>query len=160
VLKPDTPPLSEIEFSLGRSHPIYDLLGEEIAPRHEPPYAWYIRVPDVPAFIRHIAPVLEQRLADSALQGYTGELRFDFYRGGLRLAFEGGKLTTAESWRPPTYGDHANAGCPPLVFLQLLLSYRDLKELKATYPDVWSNNESTLLINTLFPVRPSQVNPL
>jgi hypothetical protein len=160
VLKPDTPPLSEIEFSLGRSHPIYDLLGEEIAPRHEPPYAWYIRVPDVPAFIRHIAPVLEQRLADSALQGYTGELRFDFYRGGLRLAFEGGKLTTAESWRPPTYGDHANAGCPPLVFLQLLLSYRDLKELKATYPDVWSNSESTLLINTLFPVRPSQVNPL
>lgn len=160
VVKPDTPPFTEIEFSLGRWHPIYDLLGEEMAPRHEPPYAWYIRIPDVPAFIRHITPVLEQRLADSALRGYAGELKIDLYRGGLRLAFEGGRLTTAESWRPPIYGDHANAGCPPLVFLQLLLSYRTLKELKTIYPDVWSNNESTLLINTLFPLLPSQVNSL
>lgn len=160
VVKLDTPPFTEIEFSLGRSHPIYELLGPDIAPRHEPPYAWYIRVPDVPAFIRHIAPVLEQRLVDSALHGYTGELKIDFYRSGLRLAFDKGKLTTAEAWRPPTYGDHANAGCPPLVFLQLLLSYRGLKELKAVYPDVWSNSESTLLINTLFPMLPSQVNPL
>jgi hypothetical protein len=99
-------------------------------------------------------------LADSALHGYTGELKVDSYRGGLRLAFDAGKLTTAEPWRPPTYGDHANAGCPPLVFLQLLLSYRSLVDLKSSYPDVWSNNESTLLLNTLFPVLPSQVNPL
>ena len=30
--------------------------------REEPPYAWYVRVPDMPAFLRHIAPVLEARL--------------------------------------------------------------------------------------------------
>lgn len=160
VLKPDTPPLTEIEFSLGRTHPIYELLGEEMAPRHEPPYAWYIRIPDVPAFIRHIAPVLEQRLSDSVLNGYTGELKMDFYRSGLRLAFDDGKLTAAESWRPPIYGDHANGGCPPLVFYQLLLGYRSLAELKLIYPDVWSKPEATLLLNTLFPAQPSKVNPL
>lgn len=160
VLKPDTPPFTEIEFNLGRTHPIYDLLGTEIAPRYEPPYAWYIRIPNVPAFIQRIAPVLEQRLADSALIGFTGELKVDCYRGGLRLVFDGGKLTTVENWRPPTYGDHANAGCPPLVFLQLLLSYRSLADLKSIYPDVWSNREATLLLNILFPAQPSMVNPL
>ncbi|MCC6271761.1 MAG: GNAT family N-acetyltransferase, partial [Microbacteriaceae bacterium] len=91
---------------------------------------------------------------------YTGELKIDFYRGGLRIAIANGKITTAEPWRPPTYGDHANAGCPPLVFLQLLLSYRSLADLKVSYPDVWSNKESTLLLNTLFPTQPSTVNPL
>lgn len=160
VMKPDTPPLSEILFNFGRTHPIYDLLGEEVAPRQETPYAWYIRIPDVPAFIRHIAPVLEQRLADSPLAGYTGELKMDCYRGGLRIALTDGKLTTVETWRPPTYGDHANAGCPPLVFLQLLLSYRGLAALRSTYPDVWANSEATLLLNTLFPTSPSTVNAL
>ena len=160
VMKQDTAPFSEILFNFGRSHPIYDLLGEEVAPRAETPYAWYIRIPNVPAFLQRIAPVLEQRLAASPFRTYTGELKLDFYRGGLRLAFEHGKITTVEPWQPPTFGDHANAGCPPLVFLQLLLSYRSLADLKVSYPDVWSNKESTLLLNTLFPTQPSTVNPL
>ena len=160
VMKPDTPPFSEILLNLGRRHPVYDLLGEEVAPRGETPYAWYIRIPDVPAFLQRITPVLEQRLAASPFSTYTGELKIDFYRGGLHMAIANGKITTVEQWRPPTYGDHANGGCPPLVFLQLLLSYRSLADLKANYPDVWSNSESTLLLNTLFPAQPSSVNPL
>lgn len=160
MMKPDTPPYSEILFNLGRRHPVYDLLGDEIAPRGEPPYAWYIRMPDVPAFLQRIRPALEERLAASPFSTYTGELKIDFYRGGLRIAVEKGKIAVAESWQPPTYGDHANAGCPPLVFLQLLLSYRSLADLKVNYPDVWSNKESTLLLNTLFPTLPSTVNSL
>src|SRR6202035_2371232 len=69
---PDIPPCSEIAFHLGRTHSIYDLLGDALAPRVEPPYAWYIRIPDVPNFLRHIAPALEERLACSVLAGYTG----------------------------------------------------------------------------------------
>lgn len=160
VLKPDTPPFSEILFNFGRRHPVYDLLGEEVAPRHDTPYAWYIRIPDTPAFLQRITPVLDQRLVTSPFSTYTGELKLDFYRGGLRIALDHGKISAAEHWRPPTYGDHANAGCPPLVFLQLLLSYRSLADLKLIYPDVWSNQESTLLLNTLFPAQPSTVNPL
>ncbi len=158
--KPDAEPLSEICFGLGRSHPFYTVLGEALAPRVEPPYAWYLRVPDLPAFLQRITPVLEERLAKSVLTGYTGELKFDFYRGGLRLQFEQGKISAVEPWRAPTYGDNANAGCPPLVFLQLLFSYRSLAELRASYPDVWVNQETILLVNTLFPAQPSAVNPL
>ncbi|MCX6046915.1 MAG: GNAT family N-acetyltransferase [Chloroflexi bacterium] len=157
TIKPDTEPLSEISFGLGRAHPVYNVLGEALAPRFEPPYAWYLRVPDVPAFLQRIAPVLEERLAKSVLTGYTGELKFDFYRGGLRLQFEQGKMMTSEPWRAPTYGDNANGGCPPLVFLQLLFGYRSLADLRINYPDVWVNQDTTLLVNILFPAQPSTV---
>jgi len=160
TVKPDTPPLSEIEFNFGRAHPVYDVLGQDLAPRAETPYAWYIRIPDVPAFIRHITPVLEERLANSALAAYAGELKVDLYRGGLRLVVAGGKITTVEEWRPPTYGDNANVGFPPLVFVQLLVGYRSLAELQASYPDVEAKNEAAQLINILFPALPSAVNPL
>src|SRR4029453_8057052 len=113
-------PISDICFHLGRAHPVYDLLRQIPTGHYNPPYAWYVRVPDVPAFIRHVAPLLEKRLADSVLSGYTGELLLDFYRGGLHLNFEQGKLSAVEPWQSPAFGDSTQAGCPPLIFLQLL----------------------------------------
>jgi len=150
-------PLSEISFLFGRTHALYDVLGEALAPRVEPPYAWYLRVADVPGFVRHIAPVLEERLAKSVLVGHTGELKIDFYRGGLHLEFAQGKLTASEPWRAASYGNAAEAGCPPLVFLKLLFGYRSLAELRSFYPDVWVNPEAALLLNTLFPAQPSTI---
>jgi Acetyltransferase (GNAT) domain len=157
IAEADAPPFSAIQFELGRAHPVYSVLGEALAPRSQPPYAWYIRIPDVPAFVRHIAPVLDERLAHSLLIGYTGELKIDLYRGGLRLVWEHGKLTLVEPWQAPAYGETADAGCPPLIFLQLLLGYRSLAELCAIFPDVWKKEEAALLINTLFPSQPSTV---
>ncbi len=87
---PDVPPLNEISFCLGSTHPVYEVLGKALAPFYEPPYAWYVRVPDVLAFMRHIAPALERRLANSAAAAFTGELTLDFYRGGLHLVFDKG----------------------------------------------------------------------
>lgn len=153
-------PLSELDFMLGRTHPLYTVLDNMVVLRSVPPYAWYLRVPDVPAFIRHIAPVLEARLAKSILTGYTGEVKIDFYRSGLHIAFGQGKLTSVEPWRAPAYGDEADAGSPPLVFLQLLFGYRSLAELRAFFPDVWASARTTLLIDTLFPKQPSVVHPL
>lgn len=156
----ETPELTEIQFNLGRSHPLYDLMGPAIAPRDERPYAWYIRVPDIVAFIRHVTPALEERLARSVLTGHSGELRIDFYRGGLHLTFENGKLVTAEPWRVPAFGERAVAGCPPLIFLQLLLGYRSLTELRTIFPDVWANNEVQLLLDILFPKQYSRLMPM
>lgn len=150
-------PFSELRFHLGRSHPVYDLLGQKLAPHYEAPYAWYVRVPDLPAFLGQIAAVLEARLAASSLIGHTGELKIDFYRGGLRLQFAQGKLAAVEPWQAPAYGDSADAGCPALTFLQLLFGYRSLAELRAIFPDVWANDAAVLLINTLFPAQPSTV---
>lgn len=150
-------PFSAIEFTLGRSHPLYAILDNNMMQRSVPPYAWYLRVPDIPAFLRHIAPLLEARLARSILTGYTGDVKIDFYRGGLQLAFERGILTTIKPWRAPAYGDEADAGCPALVFLQLIFGYRSLAELRAFYADVWASAGSALLIDILFPQLPSTV---
>lgn len=159
--KPDTEPLSGINFSLGRQHPVYDWLGDELAPSQSPPYAWYIRVPDLPAFIRYLTPVLEQRLTSSALAGYSGEIKLDFYRrGGLHMVFAKGKLESVEHWRVPPYDNSANGGFPPLVFLQVVFGHRTLDLLRHAYPDVWVDREREFLLNTLFPVRPSSVWPL
>ncbi len=115
---------------------------------------------DVPLFLRHIRAVLERRLAGSFLAGYTGELNIDFYKGGLRLVFDQGRIAFIEPWRPPVYGDEASAGFPPLVFLQLMFGRRSLEELCAWHDDVWADDEPAMVLNTLFPKQPSWVLPL
>jgi hypothetical protein len=87
-------------------------------------------------------------------------VKIDFYRGGLRLVLSEGRLTEVAPWRAPAYGEEADAGCPALVFLQLLFSYRSLAELRAFFPDVWANEGAARLIDVLFPKLPSQVHAL
>ena len=146
--------LDQISLSLGRAHPVYDALGS-LAPFYEAPYAWYVRVRDVPAFLKHIAPVLERRLERSVVADYTGELKIDLYRGGLRMVFEHGKLMTAEPWRVPVYDSNAGAGCPALVFLQLLFCHRGLDELRQMFPDVWAEGDTEIVLKALFPAQAS-----
>ena len=97
-------------FLLGLDHPVYQALGNALPVVNEP-YAWYIRVPDLPAFIRHVTPALEKRLEDSIAVGYSGELKISFYKDGLRLVFEKGKLKEVESWKPQS-GDDGSAAFP------------------------------------------------
>lgn len=150
-----------LEFGLGAAHPVYDALGPELAAHVEPPYAWYVRVPDLGGFLRRIAPALERRLPGTAADGYTGELRLDFYRDGLRLVFAQGRLETVEPWRQPVWRGTGSggqtAGFPPLVFLQLLFGRRSLDELREAYPDVWAEAEAGAVLQALFPKRPSLV---
>jgi hypothetical protein len=151
-------PFGELSLSLGRTHAAYDVLDETLLARSAGLYAWYVRVADVPGFVRHVAPVLEQRLAGSILAGYSGELRCDFYKGGLRLLWEKGKLLAAEPWTSTEWGDDAELGCPPLVFLQLLFGYHSIAELEEFYPDVETKNRAAaLLADILFPKRQSVV---
>jgi hypothetical protein len=159
--RPNTPPASKIAFGLEAAHPVYEALGNLAS--SDPPYAWYVRVPDLPRFMRQIAPALERRLAGTIVEGYTGELRFDFYRGGMRLAFERGRLTTAEHWnaRAERWGPKPQVAFPPLVFLQLLFGRRSLAHLRYAFPDVGvDGEESRALLDALFPARPSWVLPL
>lgn len=152
-----TEPFSMIEFSLGASHPIYDVLGRQLTHVKEAPYAWYVRVPHLPAFLRYIAPALERRLADSPVAGYSGELIIDLYRGGVRLAFDRGAMIAVEDWRRPVWAARSAVRFPPLVFLQALFGYRSLDALRAAFPDVLVSDNAELLVKTLFPSRPSWV---
>lgn len=144
-----------ISFGMGEKHPVYDTVTERL-PRIRKPYAWYIRVPDVPAFVQHIAPALEKRLADSPQGGYTGELKISFYKAGLQLNFDEGRIR-AEAWKPDRVED-GGAAFPDLTFLQLLFGYRSLEELQHAFPDLEvRTDEARALLPILFPKKVSNV---
>jgi hypothetical protein len=123
-----------------------------------PPYAWYLRVPDLQGFILTIAPLLEARLADSALTGYSGELKLSFYRTGLRLGFVDGRCSLIEPWKPSPQGHSGDALFPGLTFLQLLFGYRSLNELKYAFPDCSTHgDQAPALLEILFPRQASNL---
>ncbi len=153
-------PLSEISFDMGSTHPIYEVLGETLAPFYEPPYAWYVRVPNLLAFLQHIIPALEQRLANSVAASSTGELKLDLYRQGLHMTLDRGHITSIDPWVPPTDETPDVAHCPPLVFLQLLFGHRNLDELRYAFPDVQVRGEPEVLLKALFPKKFSRIMPL
>jgi hypothetical protein len=147
---------SSYTFFLGQEHPVYTLMGNDL-PQLRKPYAWFVRVPDLPAFIHHIAPALEARLEKSIAIGYGGEIKFNFYRNGMRLVFERGKLITAEAWRP-TPDDWGHVGFPDLTFLQILFGYRSYQELRLSFADCyWQTETHRALLDILFPKKLSNV---
>lgn len=148
--------LSDIILVLGPEHPLRRALANRLA-FARPPYAWYIRVADIPAFLRQITPVLERRLATSIATNYTGELALGFYRDGVRLTFTAGKITNISPWPAPDRQD-AGVNFPPLTFLHLLFGYRSLADLEAAYADCdVRNHDARLLLDALFPTRPSHI---
>lgn len=151
--------LQELRFMLTRAHPVFRALHELYEPKQEPSYAWYVRVGDLPGFIAHIAPVLEARLAKAAYGNMHGELTLDFYRDGLRLIIDGGRVSAA-SWRRAVQYVKADAGLPPNVFLQLLFGHRTLTELRYAFPDVWVKDGAEQLLQALFPPKASWILPL
>ena len=155
-------PFHSIRLAFGSEHPSYEIAGDMLS-RFERPYAWYIRVPDMPALVGHIAPALERRLAASFAAGYSGELKLSFFDGGLRLAFQSGRLAAAEGWRA---GERDNrlapkerdALFPGLIFHQLLFGFRSVEELEHAFPDcIVSSDHSRALLNVLFPRRTSRI---
>ena len=155
-----TEPATRLSFTMGPDHPFMALLDDSFGATTDRPYSWYVRVPDLPRFIQHIAPVLERRLVGSIVEGYSGELCLDFYRDGLRLAFEEGRLTVAESWRPPPWAKGTAAGFPPLVFLQVLFGRSSVEDLNPIMHDVWASDEARPLLRVLFPKMRSDLLPL
>jgi len=157
--KTEGKPCDSVGFFLGADHPVYHAIGERRLAVQFPTYAYYVRVADLPGFLRLIAPELERRLAASPAVGFSGELGLSFYRSGLRLGFENGHLTKCEEFTPlPEVQD--SAGFPYLTFLQLVFGHRTLDEIRILHPDCWYNNEQTrLVLNSLFPRRLSAVLP-
>jgi hypothetical protein len=150
-------PCTSFRLALGDSHPAYEVCREAL-PQVHPSYAWYVRVNDLSRFIKHIAHALESRLAASLGCGYTGTVHMSFYRSGLRWRFEQGQLTEIEPWMPGERELEGDIAFPGLSFLQLLFGYRSLAELRASFPDCWCNSSETrVVIEALFPRRPSQV---
>ncbi len=152
-----------VAFELGTEHPAYEVMHDR-SPRMKRIRAWYVRVPDIAGFLRHVMPVLERRLADSAAAGYGGRLTIGFVDHGVDLLFDNGRVAEVERLaRPRKGGNWLNSGTcdaffPGLVFLQLLFGFRAADELQYAIPDCdIGSPETRSLLNALFPKLPSHV---
>lgn len=149
--------VERIGFWFGSQHPVYDVIPDKL-PKTRDPYAWFLRVPNLPRFLQHIAPQLEKRLADSPLAGHSGEIKITFYQTGLRLVLEEGRFAAIEDWKPEPDRNSGEAGFPGLSFLQLVFGYRSLTELKYAFADCWTKGDQTpILLDMLFPKMASSV---
>ncbi len=157
-------PLEKLGWILAPNHPFYET-RPDLTTTASPPYAWYVRVPDLPAFLLNIRPLLERRLAASNYRRFTGSLKIHSYPKGFEMVWKNGRLLTVKPWRA-TAGDFGQSGFgdaafPDLTFLKMLFGYRSRAELAAMFVDVLVNNEQTNgLLDALFPKRPSHVMPL
>ena len=146
----ENPKATGIQFMLGREHFVYQALPKSVV-RKEPPYAWYIRVPDLIAFLRHIQPALEKHLIGTVAEGYTGELKLNLYRTGIHLKFEQGRITDITDWSPADV-EAGDAAFPDLTFLQLLCGRCRTEELTSNFVDCWTNGTTpAVLLDCLFP---------
>ncbi|MBN1453519.1 MAG: GNAT family N-acetyltransferase [Anaerolineales bacterium] len=152
----DEKPCTSFGFILGAQHPVYEALGTSLPSRNRA-YAWYLRVPDLPGFIRHIAPVLEKRLSKSIAAGHTGKIRINQYSHILVLQFERGKLTGVEE-ETRKASDYADLGFPELTILQMIFGRSSFADLHAVFPDVYyDKEEAVILFDILFPKKHSNV---
>jgi len=153
-------PFGAFGFWLGEDHPVYHVIPDSL-PRQRKPYAWYLRLVDVPDFLRLITPVLETRLARSSMASYSGELKITFYRDGVRMVLEKGRILNVDGYKPFPYGHEGNTGFPPHTFLQLLFGYRSMDMLKSSFADIWTDkDECHVLLDALFPRQPSNLWPV
>ena len=143
----------------GTDHPVYQALGKEMPLIHEP-YALQMRVPDLPGFLNHIKSALEKRLEQSIAVGHSREIKVGFYRDGLCILIEKGKLVSIGKWMPSP-GNGGDIAFPDRTFLQLLFGYRSYDEMHTAFADCWCDHEDVrVLINILFPKKLSDVYPV
>lgn len=145
------------EFEVGKVHPAYEAMPRVLtAPTKG--YALYVRVGDVPTFLQTITPSLEARLERSVATGFSGELAISFYRSGVRLVFEAGRITDINTER---LDDVVDAALEKSAFTQMLFGYRSLAELSGWYADLSvKSNSAQVLIEALFPKHASNIRAL
>ncbi len=141
--------LQGLELALERDHPLYQVIPKSHV--HEiKPSPWYIRIPDMVALLRRIRPVLEKHLIGSVAEGYSGELKLNFYRGGIQISFERGRISKIEGWLPNEVWE-GDARFPDTSFLQLVCGWHRFHKMAESYADCWGTHEAAVLLDCLFP---------
>ena len=121
-------------------------VAQAFGAHHVSTYAWQVRIPDVAAFLRVTAPVLEGRVARSAFAGTTRTFTLDLVKHSVRLAWQEGRLIDVVSG-PPADGD---LRLLPHLAGPLMLGYRTLDELTHMFPDVGTHGMAAAFARTLW----------
>jgi len=143
-----------IEFWLGEEHPAYAALDPHKT-RRLSPYAWYIRVPDMVAFLKRISGGLERNLLGTVAEGYTGTIAVSDYRSAFRIDLRRGKIAEIASCEPCG----GNTRFPDLTLLQLVFGRRRCEELAVDYADCSVGHVESAVLDSLFPPFRGNVTP-
>lgn len=151
---------TRLSFDWTPDHPLL-LAAPDIFPDLGQPFAWYVRIPDEIALLRHLAPALERRLAASPFAGETGDIAITRYPRGLCLRFDRGHLTGLEAL-PNLSHRRADISLPGTACQQLLLGSRSFADLERAFPFETRarSDRARDLLDALFPKRPSVIWPI
>jgi hypothetical protein len=122
--------------------------------------SYYVRVPDLAKFLKHILPALNHRLEKSPTHNnYTGVVKISNYTTrypGVELKFEKGVIVgITEFIKKDQSADAAVAYFPPHSFLQVLFGKRSIKELMSFMPDVSMELDVQQVLEVVFPKKKS-----
>lgn len=149
--------IKKIRVDMQPDHPAFIFDDGALGPTPDTQYAWYVRVPDLPRFIKRITPAIEKRIENSIHAKFTGKLEIVFSRETLIIEFNHGLIKSVEMTKPANRTT-ASASFPELTFLQLLFGRRSVDQLLKSFPDcsVKSKAEHHLL-QTMFPKQTSDL---
>lgn len=121
-------------------------------------YAWYIKIPSIPRFIRIMGPLLSKRLNNTEFHEFTGELMITDYKRGYTLSFDSGefkKITKATDKDPAMY----HLRMPWGALTRLLMGYETFDSLASHEPDATCSSFMQPLVRLLFPQLEANVDP-
>jgi len=130
-------------------NPVFSFLadsGGEIVP----PWAWQVRVPDWPAFLLALGPVLRDRLIAANSPRFCADVRVVLgeRRMAMRLTFRGGRLTEVVSEPESPRWD---ARLTDATLTVLALGFRSRAAVEDWHLETQFAPEARQLLDTLFP---------
>lgn len=120
----------------------------ELSPLLQNNYGWYIKVIDPLRGFTELKGEFEKRISASSFAELTRDLELGFYRFGICLKFESGKIIQINTL--PSAGE-LKISIPPDLLPKLFFGYRDLNQLAGIYPDLYAQGDNWELLRTLFP---------
>ena len=155
--------IKSIRQDLQPDHPAYVFDDGALGHPPERQYGWYVRVPDVAAFMQKISPALEARIGATLHAGITGNVEIRVDRDRVTIRFENGRITSVEH-QEAVHRENASgvwmasARFPGQTFLPVLFGFRSVAETIAAHTDANAGSKSSRhLMETLFPKRSSDL---
>ena len=129
-------------------------IGRSLGSTPLPVYQWLLRIPDVARLLSKIGPILERRVAASALAGLTADVRINLFQKAFVLQFKQGKLLKvgpAGFVNASVGSDGGDICIPPDAFVRLVFGYSQVEKMRDGWPDIAVRPESRCLVDVLFP---------
>ena len=118
------------------------------------PYAWQVKIIDLPSFISKIKPVLEERIENSEYTCLSKDITINFWKYAVKMKIEEGKIVSIER----AFGEKDRTiGFNPYAFMKLALGYKSRMELEKMYPDFRVQGNLEGLIDVMFPKQSSYI---